>query len=133
MLDIAWKGSVDLVLGTFTAINIDMLMQKIFTPPQSFFALLGQIFAQLTLTLWLGQDLRGLLVDTTAFDPTGGIVFIASVFRQPGLWANVDLAAVKIALYLAKILPIGQQPSAPDTQNKASIVDLHGSRPIPDY
>lgn len=127
LVNIAWRGSVDLVLGTFTAYWVQNVMNMLKSEPKTFSELLFRIFGQLALTLWTGSEARGLLVDTNAQDPTGGIVFIASVFRQKSLWKNVDHAAKEIETWLhslighytARTLPEAATPAKkyhPDTQ-----------------
>lgn len=113
MIDIAWRGSVDLVLGTFTATNIDNLMARLFKPPTTGLGYLAQIFVQLITTLWLSNDLRGLLVDNNSSDPTGGIVFIVSAFRQPTFWSNVDNAATALAQWIKSLFPLGSSSQKP--------------------
>jgi len=100
IINMSWRGSVDLVLGTATAIWVEHLMGMLKTDPTSFTSLLFRIFGQTILTLLTGNELRGLLVDTNESDPTGGIVFIAAVFRQKTLWKNVDYAAKEIETWI---------------------------------
>lgn len=100
LVNIAWRGSVDLVLGTATAVWVEHLMGMLKSDPSSFSSLLFRIFGQVILTLFTGNELRGLLVDTNASDPTGGIVFIAAVFRQKTLWKNVNHAAKEIEVWI---------------------------------
>jgi hypothetical protein len=116
LITIAWRGSVDLVLGTFTAQWVEKVMSLLKTEPTTFVDLLVRIFAQVTLTLWTGGESRGLLIDTNSFDPTGGIVFIASVFRQPTLWKNVDQAATEIHTWLSSILGKYTHNTLPDAR-----------------
>ncbi len=78
--------------------------------------MLFRIFGQTILTLWTGSELRGLLVDTNAQDPTGGIVFIVSVFRQHTLWKNVDHAALLINEWIKSILGKHTAQTLPDSQ-----------------
>lgn len=130
LVNVAWRGSVDLVLGTFSAYWVENVMALIKTKPTSFVELLVRIFAQLTLTLWTGGETRGLLIDTTSFDPTGGIVFIAAVFRQPTFWHMVDQAAKEIQAWIQGLIGKYTTQTLPDaaSPNKLSKDNASGSQ-----
>lgn len=119
LVNIAWRGSVDLVLGTFTAYWVENVFMKMLkTQPTNFTSLLLRIFGQLTLTLITGNEARGLLVDTNVEDPTGGIVFIAAVFRQKTLWKNVNMAAKDIETWLHSIIGQYTATTLPDSNKR---------------
>lgn len=130
LINVAWRGSVDLVLGTFSAYWVENVMGLLKKEPTSFVELLLRIFGQLILTLWTGGETRGLLVDTNSFDPTGGIVFIAAVFRQKTFWHNVDRAAREIQTWVHGILGKYTTQTLPDAQtpNKLSKDNASGSQ-----
>lgn len=54
--------------------------------------LMWRVFAQLSVTLVAGVGLRETTFGMNPNDPTYGILFILSLFRQPVFWQNVDAA-----------------------------------------
>jgi hypothetical protein len=51
-------------------------------------------FVQALLTVFIGLELRSLI--ETVEDPTGALIFILSLFRQPSFWAKVDLLSLAV-------------------------------------
>lgn len=59
----------------------------------SFFYIVFEITLQMVLTLWISEEVRQFFLGENFEDPTGGILFILSVFRQPNFWKRVDNVA----------------------------------------
>lgn len=97
-LRVAFVGSFDLVAGT----TIAYLVQNLFRDPQivgplneidvgKWFEIGLDLFVQCMLTLFIAVEIKRLFLGFE--DPTGGLLFILSVFRQPNFWAKVDVMA----------------------------------------
>lgn len=102
---IAGIGAADVILGTAIAYTI----QPIFTTPvkgdyvlpkdiSNFVVLLLDTFFQAIFTLFLGIEVRNIIFPNPegTSDPTGGILFVLSLFRQPNFWQKIDVLAGSI-------------------------------------
>lgn len=91
---ITWVGMFDLVTGVTIAEIMNAVFPRKVLPNQptweQIFYLIFEIFLQGILTLFVGEEIRSFFLGDAFEDPTGGILFILSVFRQPGFWARVD-------------------------------------------
>lgn len=96
---VAGFGVFDLVAGT----AIGYLVGGLFKKPaeqlnlseidlREWLGLGLELLFQGLLTLFIGVELRSIF--TGSEDPTGGILFILSVFRQPSFWDKVDILAL---------------------------------------
>jgi hypothetical protein len=114
---IAFFASFDLVTGTAIA----YLVNSIFKLPDTvgsleeydttkWLKMVLELGIQALLTLFIGIELRNLFVSVD--DPTGGLLFILSVFRQPSFWARVDVLSRAIYnLVMGDVYPSLFQPS----------------------
>lgn len=104
-LSIAGYGTVDVIIGTAIA----YLIQQVFMQPvkggyclpkdlQAWVVLLIDTFFQAILTLFLGIETRNLFFGNPEnfLDPTGGILFVLSLFRQQNFWEKIDAIATSL-------------------------------------
>lgn len=97
---IALIGSFDLVSGETIATIMSAIFPKSPVIPlnisnNAFFNLCFSIFLQGVMTLWVAEEVREFFLSGTT-DPTGGILLILSLFRQPNFWDKVDVAVTVI-------------------------------------
>ena len=94
---IAWVGAFDLVTGVTISEVIGACFGKDLLPTQptlsNFFYLVFEIALQMVLTLWVSEEVRTFFLGEDFEDPTSGILFMLSVFRQPNFWKRVDNVA----------------------------------------
>lgn len=91
---VALVGLWDLVSGVAIAEVMSAVFGSEVLPKNptlsNVFYLVFEVALQAVLTLWVGEEIRGVSLGENFVDPTGGILFILSVFRQPNFWARVD-------------------------------------------
>lgn len=91
---IALVGGLDLVMGTLISSLVSGVFAHVVTPitlnAQTLPRYATLTFLQMVCTLILGHDLRLMAYSAQMEDPTGGILFILSLFRQPSFWQAVD-------------------------------------------
>lgn len=91
---IAYAATFDLISG----VTISMVMTSVFgneilpNEPSvtQVFYMLFEIALQGLLTIFISAEIRDFFLGKDFEDPTGGILFILSVFRQPNFWRRVD-------------------------------------------
>lgn len=116
-LTVAGVGSLDLVVGSAIAYIISALFKnpELVGSLDEFdlekWLLMGlDLAAQGLLTLFVAVEFKNLFLSWE--DPTGGILFILSVFRQASFWAKVDVLAAAINnLIMGDIYPSMFSPS----------------------
>lgn len=115
---IALVGAFDLVSGETIATIISACF-----PSNPVFPLnmtnseLGKIMfsvgLQLVLTLWVGEEVRDFFLSGTT-DPTGGILFILTLFKQPNFWEKVDVCVAVISDMILGLVTRRNEDSGPD-------------------
>jgi len=91
------KGTIDLLLGSTTALMIENLFPPL-TQDVKFSRLSLEIFLQTSLTLLVGLESRNLFfTEQDTLGPPFGIMFILSLFIQKGYWDKVQLWQSQIA------------------------------------
>lgn len=100
-LRVALVGSMDLVVGTLIAYLIGGLFKNpnLVGSMEEYdlekWLLMGADLAfQGLLTLFIAVEFKNIFFEWE--DPTGGILFILSVFRQQSFWAKVDVLALAV-------------------------------------
>lgn len=77
----------------------------------TFWKLAWRVLAQLSLTILSGLAVRRVTFPANLDDPTGGILFILSLFRQKNFWRNVDTAYTYLCWYIGSLYVISTIPS----------------------
>lgn len=70
---------------------------------KGFWGYFWKAITQLSATLIAGLALRRITYPSTLQDPTGGILFVLSLFRQKNFWDNVDNAYNYLVWYVGSI------------------------------
>lgn len=98
---IALIGIFDLATGTAIAKVMSAIFGKEEPPSKPTFSqlsyLLFSIIIQAVLTLWVAVEVHDVFLGQSFEDPTGGILLIVSLFRQPNFWVKVNSAADTIS------------------------------------
>lgn len=98
LLDLAIGSTIAHLMGVFFTVDTKAANHSI---P----GLLAEIGLQTVLTVLISDELRSLTYPEGFDDPTGGLVFIVSVFRQPTLWEKVDCLWNEINQRLFGVVP----------------------------
>ena len=106
----------DLLYGTAISAGVDSVFGHIDISKSGLLKKGVVVIAQTLITVLLSNEIRTLVYDAQSPDLTGGLVFIASVFRQPNFWKRVDDFYTNLLLEFAQLLfenPSDMKPPAP--------------------
>lgn len=73
---------------------------------KTFWQLGWRVLVQLSITILSGLAVRRVTFPANMDDPTGGILFILSLFRQKNFWMNVDSAYTYLVWYVGSLYAI---------------------------
>lgn len=97
----AMVGLFDLASGTVIARVMTAIFGQELPPSKPSFSqlcyLLFMISLQAILTLWVALEVHDVFLGQSFEDPTGGILLILSLFRQPNFWLRVNSATDNIS------------------------------------
>ena len=81
---------VDLAAGSFIANLMNLFFSKHMPPADAeFFKLLASTMVQACATILVAEEVTRLLWNDRSTDPTGGVIFISTLFHQPSFWIKV--------------------------------------------
>jgi len=83
---------IDLVTGTFVSTFVDAMFGYVQITDQSSIKVPIITMTQAVLTMLVAIELRDHIYDPETVDPTGGLMFIVTVFRQPNFWRRLDMS-----------------------------------------